>query len=217
MCWGWNASGQLGDGVPDNSTSPVQVLLPNLASAITAGEQVACALAADGTTECWGYNGAGQLGNGTTVNSSTPVPVQGLSGTVALTIGDHLCALAYNGGVECWGYGFYGQLGNGSTSDQHTPVATNPLVTPVVWTSSLPEIAAIDPASGLATAGSSNGTTTITATYGSRSASTSLTVALPTPVITWPTPAPITYGTPVSVTQQNATSNVPGTFSIFPR
>ena len=37
-----------------------------------------------------------------------------------------------------------------------------------------------------------------------------------TPVIVWPTPAPITYGTPVSTTQQNATSFVPGTFSYLP-
>ena len=44
---------------------------------------------------------------------------------------------------------------------------------------------------------------------------------LPTPVITWPTPAAITYGTPLSTTQLNATASyngktVPGTFSYSP-
>jgi len=35
-------------------------------------------------------------------------------------------------------------------------------------------------------------------------------------VITWATPAPIVYGTLVSAAMQNATANVPGTFSYSP-
>jgi len=37
-----------------------------------------------------------------------------------------------------------------------------------------------------------------------------------TPVITWPDPDPITYGTPLSATQLNATANVPGSFAYSP-
>jgi len=37
-----------------------------------------------------------------------------------------------------------------------------------------------------------------------------------TPVVNWPTPTPITYGTPLSSTQLNATANVPGTFAYSP-
>ena len=36
------------------------------------------------------------------------------------------------------------------------------------------------------------------------------------PVITWPAPAPITYGFPVNSTQLNAAANVPGTFTYSP-
>ena len=36
------------------------------------------------------------------------------------------------------------------------------------------------------------------------------------PVITWPTPADISYGTPLGNGQLNATANVPGTFSYSP-
>ena len=36
------------------------------------------------------------------------------------------------------------------------------------------------------------------------------------PTITWSAPAPITYGTPLSATQLNATANVPGTFTYAP-
>jgi hypothetical protein len=37
-----------------------------------------------------------------------------------------------------------------------------------------------------------------------------------TPTINWPTPTPITYGTPLSTTQLDATANVPGTFLYTP-
>jgi hypothetical protein len=36
------------------------------------------------------------------------------------------------------------------------------------------------------------------------------------PAITWPTPSPIVYGTPLSSTQLNATANVPGSFVYSP-
>ena len=41
-------------------------------------------------------------------------------------------------------------------------------------------------------------------------------VSKATPIITWPTPAPITYGTPLSGAQLDATANVPGTFVYNP-
>ena len=52
--------------------------------------------------------------------------------------------------------------------------------------------------------------------YSSAGASVMLTVNQVVPVITWPTPAPITYGTPLSATQLDATANVAGTFTYSP-
>jgi hypothetical protein len=43
-----------------------------------------------------------------------------------------------------------------------------------------------------------------------------LTVNKAVPVITWPAPAPISYGTALSATQLDATANVPGTFIYIP-
>jgi len=62
-----------------------------------------------------------------------------------------------------------------------------------------------------------NFTPTNTTNYNSVNGTTVvITVNKATPVITWATPAPITYGTALSATQLNATSNVPGVFVYTP-
>jgi hypothetical protein len=70
------------------------------------------------------------------------------------------------------------------------------------------------------TAGAQTLTATFTPTdandYTTASASVTLTVNKATPVIVWATPAPITYGTPLSATQLNATSTVAGSFAYSP-
>lgn len=43
-----------------------------------------------------------------------------------------------------------------------------------------------------------------------------LTIGKATPVITWNSPAAVTYGTPLGATQLNATANVPGSFTYSP-
>ena len=66
------------------------------------------------------------------------------------------------------------------------------------------------------------GSHTITATYSGdtlytgSSASFTQVVSKATPTITWATPAAITYGTPLSATQLNATASVAGTFVYAP-
>jgi Flp pilus assembly CpaE family ATPase len=68
------------------------------------------------------------------------------------------------------------------------------------------------------------GTHTLTATFtpantaddATAEASVSLTVNKATPIITWPTPAATSYGTPLGAAQLNATALVPGTFVYTP-
>lgn len=87
-CWGFNRSGQLGDGTQLNSTTPVQVSgLSSGVIAIGAGGDNSCALTASGAVACWGTNLLGQLGNGDESRgiSATPVAVVGLeSGVTAI-------------------------------------------------------------------------------------------------------------------------------------
>ena len=59
-------------------------------------------------------------------------------------------------------------------------------------------------------------TPTDSADYSRASASAFINVTTATPIITWSNPANITYGTPLSSTQLDATSSVPGSFVYTP-
>ena len=59
-------------------------------------------------------------------------------------------------------------------------------------------------------------TPTNTADYNAATKTVAITVVKATPVITWPTPAPITVGTALNGTQLNATTPVAGTFVYTP-
>lgn len=76
LCWGFNNSGQLGDGTHLDRWVPVGV--SGLASGvddIRAGWFHSCALTSEGGVKCWGRNNDGRLGDGTTTNRNTPVDV----------------------------------------------------------------------------------------------------------------------------------------------
>jgi alpha-tubulin suppressor-like RCC1 family protein len=124
-CWGFNGSGQLGDGTIANRSKPTDVDgLTSGATTVAAGYAHTCAALAAGGAKCWGYNLYGQLGDGTNTDSLTPVPVSGLTtGVAALAAGgNHTCGRLTGGGLKCWGYNEDGQLGDGTTTDSSTPV-----------------------------------------------------------------------------------------------
>jgi hypothetical protein len=59
-------------------------------------------------------------------------------------------------------------------------------------------------------------TPTDTTAYSSATATVQLSVTVSSPTLSWATPAPIVYGTPLSGTQLNATANVAGSFVYNP-
>jgi alpha-tubulin suppressor-like RCC1 family protein len=133
QCWGYNASGQLGNGNTTSSTSPVTVTgLSGTVTTLAAGNAHTCALSSAGAVQCWGANNHGQLGNESTTNSNAPVAVTGLSGATALLKAGygHNCAVTTAGAAQCWGYNLYGQLGNGSTANSTIPASVTGLAGP---------------------------------------------------------------------------------------
>jgi alpha-tubulin suppressor-like RCC1 family protein len=107
-CWGYNRSGQLGNGSTVNSRVPVDVRgLTSGVKAVAAGWEHTCAITRGGEVKCWGFAAHGQLGRRLTdpTFSTTPVVVRGFgSPVVAISAGyQHTCALTFEGGVKCWG------------------------------------------------------------------------------------------------------------------
>lgn len=143
QCWGFNATGQVGDGTTINRFAPAPVSGLTTAITVSAGGGLgtaerghSCSVTSAGTVQCWGRNASGQLADGTADDRSTPVTVQrddnfdhaevtlvGLGGVVAVTTGGlHTCALAADATVWCWGANGSGQLGDGSTTERHFAV-----------------------------------------------------------------------------------------------
>ncbi|MFI4990412.1 MAG: IPT/TIG domain-containing protein [Solirubrobacterales bacterium] len=127
--WGYNGSGQLGNGTSTISRVPGAVAGLSEVTAVAAGGEHGLALLANGTVRAWGNNRMGQLGNGTTTNGKVPLPVSGLSNVVAVAAGkEHSTALLANGTVMAWGGNEEGQLGGGTKALKSTvPVAVKGL------------------------------------------------------------------------------------------
>lgn len=123
--WGYNLSGQLGNGTNINSKQPVDVQ-GNLGAlkSVEGGGHHTLAVKSDGTVWAWGTNDFGALGDGTTISSNTPVQVQGLTDVRDVAAGfGHSLALKSDGTVWAWGYNSNGQLGNGQSGTfSTTPV-----------------------------------------------------------------------------------------------
>lgn len=93
-------------------------------------DQMACAVASDGSLKCWGDARDGALGDGTDSPSAyaryEPQDVVGLDGSdpvVDVNIGQtNACAVTASGAAWCWGSSnTYGELGCGACTQSGTP------------------------------------------------------------------------------------------------
>ena len=87
MAWGYNGSGELGNGTTANSDVPVKVRGLAGVTAVSAGTSHSVALRQNGTVAAWGANYSGQLGDGSTTRSDIPVAMTELSGVTAISAG----------------------------------------------------------------------------------------------------------------------------------
>jgi alpha-tubulin suppressor-like RCC1 family protein len=138
-CWGYNAQGQLGNGVGlpgAPQSTPQRVVEPlrttTRATSVATGSYHTCARTEASTLYCWGYNNSGQLGDGLVipgVNSSTPVlVVGGFTNWTSVTAGFlHSCGRRDTGELRCWGNNYYGQLGN-AAAIPNAPSQSSPVL-----------------------------------------------------------------------------------------
>ena len=117
--WGYNRSGQLGDGTTTDRYTPVKIM-DNVAS-VSLGGNHSAAITKDSNLYMWGGNGSGQLGDGTTDNKARPHRVASNVQSVKLGY-SHTTVISKDGGLYTWGYNYYGQLGNGTTTDSSNPI-----------------------------------------------------------------------------------------------
>ncbi len=121
--WGYNGSGQLGDGTTTNRTTPTVLSGLSGVIGVGAGWSHSAAVTSSGIVYSWGANSYGQLGDGTTTGRLSPVAISGLTGVIDVSAGgNHTLALKSDGTVWAWGYNYFGQLGDGSMTDSHVPV-----------------------------------------------------------------------------------------------
>jgi len=155
--------------------------------------------------------------------SFTPTAAGSLSGSLALT-DNNLNATAPAYASQ--------SISLAGTGTHATPVITWPTPMPIAYgaalsatqldaTASVPGTFSYSPVAGtVLSAGiqilAATFTPTDTTDYTTANTTVQLTVNKATPVISWPTPAPITCRTALSSTQLGATANVPGTFAYSP-
>ncbi len=118
--WGYNSSGQLGDGTTIYKSSPVKVL-DGVKSVSLSGDYSA-AIKTDGSLWMWGYNHSGQLGDGSTTNKSSPIKVLDGVKSVSLSRYGYSAAVKTDGSLWTWGANQVGQLGDGTFIDRQKPI-----------------------------------------------------------------------------------------------
>lgn len=113
-CWGFNDSGQVGDGTTTTRYLPTKVST-SFSDFIDVSRATnhTCAVRSDGTAWCWGMGAIGRLGRGSVADSYLPVLVTGVAGAVDIEAFDNnTCVLLQDKKVKCWGDNADGQIGN---------------------------------------------------------------------------------------------------------
>lgn len=87
LSWGWNGSGQLGNGTTTDSNVPVPVTGISGVVAMAAGWYHSIAVTKDGSVWAWGDNLFGKLGDGSYKQSSVPRKLTLINGATAVGAG----------------------------------------------------------------------------------------------------------------------------------
>jgi hypothetical protein len=117
--WGYNGSGQIGNGTLANQITPVKIGSATDWVAIAAGDSHSLGLRADAKLYAWGKNLDGQLGDGTTNQRLEPILADENLRWISIAAGgSHSAGTTSDGTVWTWGRNGDGQLGDGTTSSR---------------------------------------------------------------------------------------------------
>ena len=118
--WGYNSSGELGDGTTETKTSPVPVaVIAGMAKfvRIDTGRYFSLGLDEVGVLWAWGWNGKHQISKNATDHYSLPVKIELPAPVAQFACGDgHALVVDRNGKMWAWGDNYFGQLGAGHAS-----------------------------------------------------------------------------------------------------
>jgi alpha-tubulin suppressor-like RCC1 family protein len=117
--WGSNWFGELADGIPVESSRPIELGIPNTAMSVSAGNTEALLLRGDGTVWTWGGLDENSMAKSTFVQA---VGLSGVTVTKLASGGAHHFALSNDGVALAWGANYSGQLGDGTTTPSTVPV-----------------------------------------------------------------------------------------------
>lgn len=127
ICWGSNSSGECGLGAKSSSELPdyadrsaIYTSGYGMFVAVSAGENITCAVDSAGYSYCWGKGTSGTIGDSNNKDRLTPTFINtSLSfnldthRTKQIAVGrDHVCNISWAGDSYCWGKNTYGQLGS---------------------------------------------------------------------------------------------------------
>lgn len=144
-CWGWNYSGQLGDGTYINHATSSSVVktdegqVLNNIERIAAGNHSTCAVNSSYQTYCWGTNADKKLGliGSTANNFPRAILLPHLLTSLQVSLGrDHMCVLQNDNSVVCSGSNLYRQSNPLSIDDA------------VLTTAAVPSLSAVEVVSG---------------------------------------------------------------------
>ena len=143
--WGWNAFGQVGDGMRTTRRTPVLLAGISGAVAVSAGGAHTLATTTNGTMFAWGGNDLGQLGDGTTSDRLVPTAIASPANVVTVAAGA-VHSLLLTGELTAWSWGnnLFGQLGDGSQVSSRVPIPITGLESGVAAPTFSPEAGTYD-------------------------------------------------------------------------
>lgn len=224
--WGRGDYGQLGDDSVTNSSIAVEVMHLTNVVAVAAGQSHSLALGADGTAWAWGSGSSGVLGNNTFEDSSLPVQVSEPGPWIAIgSQSTHSLAIRLN---VPWISALQPEIEVEFGRTAILSVVARG-VSPLFyqWQRGGVDLANGDRISGATRPDLWIGeaqypdagqyAVVVCNQYGYATGHVAaLTISKPTPPASWTVPPGISYGTPLTAAQLNATASVPGAFIYTP-